>query len=93
MLIQLDAHGGRPANAFEPGTTSSGGAFEFVPGRDMLKATLLASRLSPEQEALIFNRFGPSYLRVCSDLLSLDWLYAPRTKHNFEKLFGVALSR
>ena len=93
MLIQLDANGGRPADAFEPGTTSSGGAFEFVPGRDMLKATILAPRLSPQQEALIFNRFGPSYLRMCADLLSLDWLYTPRTKHNLEKLFGVSLSR
>ena len=92
MLIQLDAHGGRPADAFEPGTKSSGGAFEFVPGRDMLKATILAPRFSPQQEALIFNRFGPAYLRVCSDLLSLDWLYASRTKENL-KLFSVALSR
>jgi hypothetical protein len=92
MLIQLDAHGGRPADAFAPRTISSGGAFEFVPGRDMLKAAILAPRLSPEQEALIFNRFGPSYLRVCADLLSLDWLYTARTKQNL-KLFGVALSR
>lgn len=93
MLIQLDADGGRPPEAFEPGTVSTGGAFEFVPGRDMLKATILAPRLSPQQEALIFNRFGPTYLRVCTDLLALDWLYAPRTKHNLEKLFGVSLSR
>jgi hypothetical protein len=91
MLIQLDASGGRPADAFEPSTSSRGGVFEFVPGRDMLEAAILAPRLSPEQEALIFNRFGPSYLRVCFDLLSLDWLYAPRTKQKL-KLFSVGLS-
>lgn len=92
MLIQLDANGGRPADAFRPRSMSSGGVFEFVPGRDMLKAAILAPRLSPEQEALIFNRFGPSYLRTSADLLSLEWLYAARTKQNL-KLFGVALSR
>jgi hypothetical protein len=92
MLIQLDAHDDRPTNAFAPGTASSGGTFEFVPARDMFKPAMLAPRLSPTQEALIFNRFGPSYLGVCSLLLSLDWLYAPRVNQNLRKLFGVTLS-
>jgi hypothetical protein len=92
MLIQLDAHGGRPTDAFAPGATSSGGTFEFAPARDMFKPAMLAPRLSPPQEALIFNRFGPAYLGVCSRLLSLDWLYAPRVKENLAKLFGVTLS-
>ena len=92
MLIQLDAHGGLPTDAFAPGATSSGGTFEFAPARDMFKPAMLAPRLSPPQEALIFNRFGPSYLGVCAQLLSLDWLYAPRVRDNLGKLFGVALS-
>jgi hypothetical protein len=93
VLLQLDAHGGLPSDAFAPGTSTSGDVFAFVPTREMLKASLLAPRLSPRQEALIFNRFGPAYLGVTVDLLSLDWLYTPRVKGNFDKLFGVTLSR
>ncbi|HUL73044.1 MAG TPA: hypothetical protein VLT86_08080 [Vicinamibacterales bacterium] len=93
VLLQLDAHGGLPPEAFAPGATTSGDVFAFVPTREMLKASLLAPRLSPRQEALIFNRFGPAYLGVTVDLLSLDWLYTPRVKGNFEKLFSVTLSR
>jgi hypothetical protein len=92
MLIQLDAQGTIPADAFVPGPTSSGGAFEFIPARDMFKAAMLAPRLSPALEGQIFNRFGPGYLEVCSQLLSLDWLYAPRVRENLSKLFGVTLS-
>ena len=58
----------------------------------MFKPAMLAPRLSPTQEALIFNRFGPTYLGVCAQLLSLDWLYAQRVKDNLAKLFGVVLS-
>ena len=92
MLIQLDAHGAGPTDAFAPATASSGGTFEFSPDREMFKPAMLAPRLSPAQEALIFNRFGPTYLGVCSQLLSLDWLYAPRVRDNLSKLFGVTLS-
>jgi hypothetical protein len=92
MLIQLDAHGAIPTDAFAPSATSSGSTFEFAPSREMFKASMLAPRLSPAQEALIFNRFGPSYLGVCSQLLSLDWLYAPHVRENLSKLFGVTFS-
>jgi hypothetical protein len=92
MLVQLDAHGGRPADAFAPGSRSTGSTLEFAPAREMFKPAMLAPRLSPAQEAVIFNRFGPAYLGVCAQLLSLDWLYAPRVKDNLGKLFGVSLS-
>jgi hypothetical protein len=49
--------------------------------------------LSPEEESLIFNRFGPEYLGVCSNLISLEWLYSPRVRTNLSKIFGVNLSR
>jgi hypothetical protein len=93
MLIQLDAHGTSPQDVFTPGMRSSGGAFEFAPSRDLFKPAMLAPRLSPAQETLIFNRFGPDYLGVCSTLLSMDWLYAPRVRDNLAKLFNVNLSR
>jgi hypothetical protein len=92
MLLQLDAHGASPADLFTPGSTSSGGAFDFAPSRDLFKPAMLAPRLTPAQETLIFNRFGPEYLGVCSRLLSLDWLYSDRVKDNLSKLFGVTLS-
>jgi hypothetical protein len=48
----------RIAGSFEPATTSHGGVFEFTPRREALKATILAARLSPSEEELLFNRFG-----------------------------------
>ena len=93
MLIQLDVHGTSPQDMFTPGMRSSGAVFDFAPSRDLFKPAMLAPRLSPAQETLIFNRFGPDYLGVCSRLLSMDWLYAPRVRENLAKLFKVSLSR
>ena len=70
-----------------------GDVFEFAPERDTLKSTILAAKLSPEEESLIFNRFGPEYLGVCANLISLEWLYSTRVRTNLTKIFGVELSR
>lgn len=93
VLLHLDANGGLPAQAFAPRSSSTGDIFQFAPDREALKSTILAARLSREEESLIFNRFGPEYLGVCASLISLDWLYSPRVKTNLEKIFGVKLSR
>ena len=93
VLLHLDMNGGLPPDAFAPGSTSAGGIFQFAPERDTLKSTILAARLSPEEEAIIFNRFGPEYLGVCANLISLEWLYSTRVRTNLSKVFNVTLSR
>jgi hypothetical protein len=93
MLLHLDMNGGLPDGAFAPGSASRGDVFQFAPERDTLKSTILAARLSPAEESLVFNRFGPEYLGVCSNLISLEWLYSPRVRTNLSKIFGVDLSR
>jgi len=93
MLIHLDAHGGLPANSFVATTSSMGGVFQTAPDPDTLKSTILAARLSPEEQGLLLNRFGPEYLAVCSNLLSLEWLYDGRVRTNLEKVFAVKLSK
>ena len=93
VLLHLEMNGGLPPGAFAPGSSSAGDIFQFTPERDTLKSTILAARLSPEQEALIFNRFGPEYLGVCASLISLEWLYSTRVRTNLSKIFGVDLSR
>jgi hypothetical protein len=93
VLLHLDMNGGLPADAFAPRSSSTGDVFQFAPERATLKSTILAAKLSPEEESLIFNRFGPEYLGVCSSLISLDWLYSTRVRTNLAKIFGVSLSR
>ena len=92
VLLHLDMNGGLPSDAFAPGSVSAGDVFQFAPERAALKSTILAARLSPAEESLIFNRFGPEYLGVYSQLISLDWLYATRVRTNLSKVFGVELS-
>jgi len=93
VLLHLDMNGGLPDGAFAPKSASTGDVFQFAPERETLKSTILAAKLSPEEESLIFNRFGPEYLGVCSNLISLDWLYSTRVRTNLSKIFGVNLSR
>jgi hypothetical protein len=94
ILIHLDAHGGGlPAGSFEPATTSHGGVFEFTPRREAIKATILAARLSPSEEELLFNRFGAAYLTSCKEMLSLDWLRSERVARNLLETFSISLSR
>lgn len=93
LLIHLDAHGrGLPEGSFQPATTSHGGVFEYTPRREAIKATILAARLSPSEEELLFNRFGPAYLASCKEMLSLDWLRSDPTARNLKDIFGVTLS-
>ena len=54
-----------------------------------MKATILAARLSPEEEAMLFNRFGADYMNVCRQLLTLDWLRSERVVKNLAVHFGV----
>ena len=90
ILIHLDLHGGGlPPRAFEPSAASHGGVFQFNPNKEVLKATILAAQLSPEEEAMLFNRFGAAYMNVCRQLLTLDWLRSERVVKNLAVHFGV----
>jgi hypothetical protein len=90
ILIHLDMYGGGlPPGTFEPSAASHGGVFQFNPNKRLLKATILAAQLSPEEEAMLFNRFGADYMNVCRQLLTLDWLRSERVARNLAVHFGV----
>jgi hypothetical protein len=89
ILIHLDMHrSGLPPGTFEPSAASHGGIFQFNPNKRVLKATILAAQLSPEEEAMLFNRFGADYMNVCRQLLTLDWLHSDRVVKNLAVHFG-----
>jgi hypothetical protein len=92
ILIHLDVNGrGLPEGWFEPSELSHGGVFQHVPRREAMKAGILAARFSPGEEELLFNSFGPNYLRVCSELLSMEWVYSQRVIDNLGRHFGILL--
>jgi hypothetical protein len=89
ILIHLDVGGGGlPQGAFGITSISRGGVFEYSPRPDALTGKMLASRLSPAEEQLLFNRFGAEYVSVCTSLLSLDWLREERVQRNVGMLTG-----
>jgi hypothetical protein len=91
IVIHLDLQGGLPADAFAPDRLSRGGLFQFIPERQALKSSILAARLSPDEEALLLNTFGADYVAACAELLAMDWLYTDRVKGNLQRGFGVSL--
>jgi hypothetical protein len=92
ILIHLNANAaGLPAGAFRESRTSVGELFQFSPRRQEMKAAILAPHLTPEARELLLNSFGVEYLSICENMLSLDWLRAPRVTQNLEKSFGVKL--
>jgi hypothetical protein len=92
VLIHLNySGGGLPRNAFRESRVSSNDLFQFTPRRFAMKAAILAARLSPRGEELLFNAFGAEYLGLCSELLRLDWLHSKRVEDNLRNVFGVTL--
>lgn len=91
IVIHLDLQGGLPADAFAPGESSRGGLFQFIPERQALKSSILAARLSPDEEALLLNTFGADYVATCAELLTMEWLYSDRVRSNLQRAFGVSL--
>lgn len=89
ILIHMDSTGGLPEAAFARRTGSEGGLFEFRPTRSAFKASLLAAKLTPREESLLFNRFGARYMNAARDVLSLAWLHSPRVAGNLKKHFEV----
>jgi len=93
LLIHLNSNaGGLPRGSFLESRVSSNDLFQFTPRRYAMKATILAARLSPEGEELLFNAFGAEYVSVYSKLLGLDWLHSTRVAQNLQHAFGVRLS-
>lgn len=92
-IIHLDQHGALPKDAFTHRDTAHGGVFQFNPRKDAIKSLILAASLSPGEEALLLNQFGPEYLRITKDLLSMHWLYSPQVTSDLNTFFGVKLSR
>jgi hypothetical protein len=92
VLIHLAANAhGLPQGAFVKSRISSNDLFEFAPRRYAMKAEILAARISPSGEELLFNAFGPEYVALCSVLLRLDWLHSKKIKDNLKDSFGVKI--
>lgn len=75
------------------GTTTHGGVFQYNRRKEAMKSTILAAALSPREEELLFNQFGPEYLRNCQTLLAMEWLYSAEVTQNLQRFFGITLSR
>jgi hypothetical protein len=67
--------------------------FEFSPRRYALKPAILAARLSPRQEELLMNCFGPEYVKTAAALLTLDWLRSEVVKKNLQRSFRVSMDK
>ena len=91
IAIHLDASGALPEDAFAEGEVSYGGLLQFVPKKEALKSSILAARLSPDDEALLLNEFGSDYVATCASLLTMEWLYGGRVRSNLEKVFGAKI--
>jgi len=91
IVIHLDLQGGLPADAFASDELSRGGLFQFIPERQALESSILAARLSPDEEALLLNTFGADYIATCASLLTMEWLYSERVRDNLAQVFGVLL--
>lgn len=92
VLIHLNAHcAGLPAGAFRESRVSANDLFEFSPRRHALKAAILAAHLNRRGQLLLFNCFGPQYVAVAGDVLTLDWLRTGRVRDNLERAFGVKI--
>lgn len=92
ILIHLETHGGGlPPDFLEESPISHGGVFQFTPKMDMIKSTILAARFSPEEEELLFNRFGAKYMSTCKNLLTLEWLHSERVSNNLKRHFDIVI--
>lgn len=87
LLVHLDVHGGGlPDGFFERSNVSHGGVFQFNPQREAIQATILAAKLSPTEQQLLFNAFGAEYLASCTELLGMEWFRSDRVRGNLARL-------
>ncbi len=89
-LIHLANHcGGLPARTLREARTGQGDLFAFVPGRRVMKAQVLAGRLTREGEELLLNCFGMQYVRDTRQVLTLEWLRDGEVRENLTHAFSV----
>lgn len=92
-LIHLAKHcGGLPDRALQEARTGQGDLFAFVPGRRVIKAQILAGRLTRDAEELLLNCFGARYLRDTREVLALRWLREGEVRQNLQRAFGVEVN-
>lgn len=93
VVIHLNAHcSGLPAGSFRESRVSVNDLFQFTPRRHAMKAAILAAHLDRRGELLLFNCFGPEYVSVAGNLLSLDWLRTGRVRDNLERAFRLKVA-
>ena len=82
---------GESMDFFHEQSTSHGGLFQFIPNSESIRASILTAHLSPGEQELLFNRFGPQYVSTCAKLLTLDWMRSSRVSANLDRVFKVKL--
>jgi len=93
LVIHLNAHcAGLPAGAFRESRVAVNELFQFTPRRHAMKAAILAAHLDRKSELLLFNCFGPEYVGVAGNVLSLDWLRTGRVRDNLDRAFRVKIT-
>ena len=92
VLIHLNAQcRGLPQGSFTASRVSHGDLFQFAPRRGVMKAEVMAGRLTPGGESLLLNCFGIEYVTVCSRLITLDWLRDSRVTGNLNRAYDIKL--
>jgi hypothetical protein len=93
LVIHLNAHcAGLPAGAFRESRVAVNELFQFMPRRHAMKAAILAAHLDRTSELLLFNCFGPEYVGVVGNVLSLEWLRTGRVQDNLQRAFAVKIA-
>jgi len=92
IVVHLNTQcSGLPMAAFKESREGLGDLFEFSPRRYALKPAILAAHLSPLQEEMLMNCFGPEYMKTTSSLLTLEWLHSDSVRKNLQRSFRVSL--
>ncbi len=94
ILIHLNTQcSGLPSASFRESRVGFGDLFEFIPRRYAMKPAILSAHLSPVQQVMLMNCFGPDYVNTASSLVTLGWLRSNPVKRNLEVNFSVHLDQ
>jgi hypothetical protein len=92
VLIHLNTEcSGLPPASFQESRIGFGDLFEFSPRRYAMKPAILSAHLSPVQQVMLMNCFGPGYVNTASSLITLGWLRSDPVKRNLKASFRVDL--
>jgi len=94
LLIHLNTEcSGVPPASFQESRIGFGDLFEFSPRRYAMKPAILSAHLSPVQQVMLMNCFGPDYVNTVSSLITLGWLRSDPVKGNLKANFRVDLDQ